>query len=166
MMEYRLLKLDKSLRSRLKKPFGRLLKDVRDLETSSHMLICVGDRVSEEALNAGLRPKIIVYDGKVMREDVEIPSVILDYPGREVRVKNPPGSLTSEVFEVLEEALGSDSQSKIFVDGEEDMVSVAAVSLAPLGSTVIYGQPDEGLVVVEVNEDSKMKVEKIMEQMV
>ncbi len=160
------LKLTHPLRSVLKKPFGKLLQDVRDIKAGSQMLICVGDSVSEKALLAGFRPKIIVYDGKIKRKDIEIPSIVKEHRAEELRVSNPAGYLMPEVFSALEEAFSSDTEYKIFVDGEEDLVSLAAIELAPEHSVVIYGQPDEGFVAVEVDEVKKKQVKDIMEQMI
>ncbi len=165
-MEYRLLRLPSSLRRELKKPFGRVLGDIRELDIGLDILVCVGDRVSDDVLEAGLKPRIIVYDCRIKRERIELPSSIKNHKAELVKVKNPPGSLTPEVFNVLERALGSGLEYKIFVDGEEDLVALAAIKLAPLGSFVVYGQPGEGLVAVEVDGVMKDKVDKIMEQMV
>ncbi len=165
-MEYRLLRLPLSLRRELKKPFGRVLDDIRELDIESGILICVGDRVSADALEAGLEPKIIVYDSRIKRESIKLPSSIRNHRAELVEVKNPAGYLTPEAFSALEKALGSDLGYKIFIEGEEDLVALAAIKLAPLGSLVIYGQPGEGLVAVEVDGVMKGKVDKIMEQMV
>ncbi len=178
-MEYKLLNIDKPLkkplkltpllRRKLKKPFGRLFKDIEDIKTEidSQIIICVGDKVSEEALRAGIEPKIIVYDGKIMRRDVKIPDIIKNFEGREIRIKNPAGYITPEVFDVLDRILNSKPQFrfKIFIDGEEDLVSIAAINLAPVGSLVIYGQPNEGLVLVRVDKNRKERIEKIIRQM-
>ncbi|OYT53648.1 MAG: hypothetical protein B6U72_05135 [Candidatus Altiarchaeales archaeon ex4484_2] len=165
-MEYRLLRLPSSLRRELKKPFGRVLGDVRELDAESDIIICVGDRVSVDVLEAGLKPRVIVYDCRIKRESIELPSSIKKHKAKLVEVKNPPGSLTPEAFNALERALDSGLEYKIFVDGEEDLVALAAIKLAPLGSLVVYGQPGEGLVAVEVDGVMKEKVNKIMEQMV
>jgi len=80
-----------------------------------------------------------------------------DSPG--VKVTNPPGHITNELVNAVKEAyLGiiKDGKQRIIeVDGEEDLAGVPAVLLAPLGSLVLYGQPGEGVVVVEVTEERK-----------
>ena len=40
---------------------------------------------------------------------------------------------------------------KIVVEGEEDLATLPAILYAPPGSVVVYGQPDEGSVLVKVN---------------
>jgi hypothetical protein len=45
----------------------------------------------------------------------------------------------------------------LFVDGEEDLAAVVLQLLLPLGATIYYGQPNEGLVRWQVTEESKEK---------
>ena len=55
---------------------------------------------------------------------------------------------------------------KIVVDGEEDLATLPAILYAPLGSVVIYGQPNEGSVLVNVTSEMKLKIDKFMKQMI
>ena len=50
------------------------------------------------------------------------------------------------------------------IEGEDDLITLLAVFLAPLGSLIIYGQPNEGLVVVEVKESKKQQARQYLEQ--
>jgi len=43
------------------------------------------------------------------------------------------------------------------VTGEEDLLALPAIVLAPLGSVVLYGQYDKGVVINEVTEELKKK---------
>jgi Uncharacterized protein conserved in archaea len=52
----------------------------------------------------------------------------------------------------------------IIVDGEEDLAALSAIFLAPENTKVIYGMPDEGVVVVD-SSDSKEKVKKLLKKM-
>ena len=53
----------------------------------------------------------------------------------------------------------------IIVNGEEDLFTLPAILYAPVGTSVLYGQPDEGLVVVSVNNSLKTKVRNILIEM-
>jgi len=88
------------------------------------------------------------------------------YPAEELHVKNPAGGITSEAFNAIKDALTSKKKTKIFVEGEEDLLILAAINQAPMGTYVLYGQPDEGAVLVEVNAKTKDLVEKIFAEMV
>ncbi|RLI90544.1 MAG: DUF359 domain-containing protein [Candidatus Altiarchaeales archaeon] len=159
------LRLPKHLRKKLKKPFGHLISSIDELEIESEIIICVGDKTSEEALKRGIKPKICVYDGKIKRKDIKIPLVIKNFAAKEIEIKNPPGSLTDESFDAVNLALKSESNFKIKVDGEEDLITLAVIDLAPLNSLVLYGQPDEGVVVVRVDNKNKIKVRSILKEM-
>ena len=170
------LKLPKHLRSRLKIPFGDLITKVCDLKDklgidlanksiNANKIICVGDRVCEVTVTQGIVPDICVYDGKIMRRVIEIPDVIRDLDAIEIHAKNPAGYLSSEAFNAMEEALMSESNVKIIIAGEEDLVTLAAIDLAPLGSIILYGQPNEGMVVVMVNKNIKKVVKEILKEM-
>ena len=165
-----MLKLTSHLIRRiLKKPLGRVTNIpelVKSLENKGD-IICVGDETSKLALDAGLRPKICVCDGKVRRKFVGIPEIIKKYAEEvgEIRVGNPPSYLTPEAFNGMQKALESGKNTVIFVDGEEDLITLAAIKLASKGALVLYGQPDEGLVVVEVDDEIKDKVDGIMGDM-
>ncbi len=52
------------------------------------------------------------------------------------------------------------------VDGEEDLATLPAILYAPLGSAVVYGQPNEGSVLVMVTPEKKKQIENLMKQMI
>lgn len=159
------MKLPKSLRAELKKPLGTIHPDIDLSMFEKDVVVCVGDQVTWQALDAGINPKIIVYDGLIKRQRVEIPGNVSSYGGRIVELDNPAATLNTEVFPVIEEAFESDSPTRISVDGEEDLIALAVIKVAPIGVIVLYGQPDEGVVVVRVDESVKIKVEKYLRQM-
>jgi uncharacterized protein (UPF0218 family) len=53
----------------------------------------------------------------------------------------------------------------IEVEGEEDLATLACLDLLPKGGTVVYGQPDAGLVVVKVDQAIKRKVKEMLREM-
>ncbi len=74
--------------------------------------------------------------------------------------------LLQKVFEIISEAFEKKDSTKIFVDGEEDLITLAVITTAPNGTLVVYGQPGEGMVFVEVDDDIKDKVNNFLEEMV
>jgi uncharacterized protein (UPF0218 family) len=50
---------------------------------------------------------------------------------------------------------------QIVIDGEEDIVALPFLMFAPVDWVVCYGQPNEGLVIVKITEDSKKRAESI-----
>ncbi len=158
--------LTSQLRKKLKKPLGQVVSEIKKTTFGEDkIIICVGDETSEKILKLGISPKICIYDGKIGRKKIEIPQEIKNFKAHLLQVKNPAGRLNREVFQRIAEGLKSGGSVKIYVDGEEDLSTLAAINLSPLNSIVLYGQPNQGLVVVEVNEKVKKEVEKILEEM-
>jgi len=162
------LELPEEVRPLLKRPLGQLFPNVaaaierlRQLHPSR--LIAVGDVVTADLLEAGLRPDVAVVDMKVMRlpVDEKTKRAVDAFEATVVRVKNQAGSITPELREALEAAK---PPLKIVVEGEEDLATLPAVLSAPLGSAVVYGQPGEGLVLVEVTEPKRREFEMLLKQ--
>lgn len=160
------LVLTERLRSDLKKPFGELFDSVDEIKEQLHSkyIISVGDKISEALIERGILPHICIFDGKTKRVEIDTPN-ITEFEAVKVRIRNPPGHITREAFTALEKAISSEERTKVFVEGEEDLLSLAAASLAPEGAVVLYGQPDEGVVVIEVNANTKQRIEKIFCEM-
>ena len=55
---------------------------------------------------------------------------------------------------------------RILVDGEEDLLVIPVCIHAPDYAIIMYGQPNEGLVVVKINEEIKKKTKSILECMI
>ncbi len=163
-----MLKLPDEVRPLLKRPLGQLFSSVTTAieylqQLRPTRLIAVGDIVTAELLEAGLMLDVAVVDFVVMRSPVDkkIRRTIDLFDAKIVRVKNPAGTITQELRAVLDEAK---PPLKIIVDGEEDLATLPAVLSAPLGSVVVYGQPYEGVVIVEVTESKRREFEALLEQ--
>jgi uncharacterized protein (UPF0218 family) len=81
-------------------------------------------------------------------------------------VKNPAATLTKELMDLIGDSLKGKVRVKIIVDGEEDLATLPAILYAPLGSVVVYGQPNEGSVLVKVTPEKKRHVEEFMNRMI
>lgn len=167
-----LYRLTPELRRRLKKPIGTLirgsfskttekLKDLMEKEDPL-MIISVGDRISENLTKNNMFPKLSIVDNKVMRKRIQPIAIVAD---EVLYVKNPQGTITEEALTTIQEALTRNCRVKIVVDGEEDLLTLAAVLHAPEDSFVLYGQPIQGIVVVKVTEQKKKEVTEILRAM-
>ena len=83
-----------------------------------------------------------------------------------IRVQNPPATLSKELIDLIQTSLDSDERIKIVVEGEEDLATLPAILYAPLGSVVVYGQPNEGSVLVDVTSERKQHIEEFMKRMI
>ncbi|MCS7119704.1 MAG: GTP-dependent dephospho-CoA kinase family protein [Nitrososphaerota archaeon] len=160
------------LRAELKRPLGLLLKNsntpavekLRDILEAKKpkKLIAVGDRVSRDLLKNGIRPDMVIIDYKIMREPVDP----LDFQAEKTfHLENRAGTISEDSWKIIGDAARYNGTTKIVVEGEEDLLTLVAVSCSPSGSLVIYGQPREGIVVVEVTDSAKEKVKDIIRRM-
>jgi hypothetical protein len=168
----RALRLREDQRQLLKRPLGRLIKGRpdevrRELEAvlagRKDPLIVVGDVVSSTVSKLAPERAVYVTDGRTLREATSEVRPEVDLV---VRCRNEPGTISREAFEAIGDAIRSGKRVHVVVEGEEDLLALAAVHLSPLGGVVVYGQPGEGVVVVEVNEEVKAFAESILRSMV
>jgi uncharacterized protein (UPF0218 family) len=121
-----------------------------------------GDRVTTDAIRLGNLPLIGVVDGKTQRHEPVDTSVFARLAARRHRhVRNPAGMLTDALRRAVREMV-ADGGGLLEVDGEEDLASLALVESMPLGSTVAYGVPGEGVMLVTVDEASKEHVRGLL----
>ncbi|MFB6132130.1 MAG: GTP-dependent dephospho-CoA kinase family protein [Halanaeroarchaeum sp.] len=152
--------LPESARASFKDPLGPVFTGTDALlEDAGSPIVTVGDVVTFHLERAGVTPHVAVVDGISEREPVsdDIERGIPDTE-REVTLENPPGTLTEPLLRALGEALESDSTTLVRVDGEEDLAALPAVLMAPVGASVVYGQPGEGMVRADVNDARRERV--------
>lgn len=156
------------LRPRLKKPYGKLypgnhpsiVGQFKDLFDESSV-IAVGDVTTYNLFKAGARPRLCFIDQCTKRTAVSksIAAVTSRADYVNICVKNPPGMISGEMVLAIKEALASSEKHIcICVDGEEDLATIPVIALCAVGSLVLYGQPDEGLVCVKVTEEKKAEM--------
>ena len=162
-------KLPERLRPELAKPLGRLFtvaevggRDFERLVKESSMVIAVGDRVTETLGGLGRTPDVQVVDGRENRKGRKVPDVPY---ARLIRVDNPAGTLTGGTIQGIRDALEGKKPSRVMVDGEEDLVAIPVIALAPVSAVVFYGQPGEGIVAVKADAKAKARNRVILAQM-
>lgn len=126
------------------------------------MITTVGDETTERVFMAGITPDVQIVDGKSMRKFRPFP--VGSYK-EEKRVVNDPGRISEQAMSVMIESYQGNRPVRIIVDGEEDLLALPAINLSPIGAIVLYGQPKEGIVMVEVNSKVKQKVQAILKEM-
>ena len=156
---------------RLKEPFGRLLpgtpaKTMSVLsrivsQTRPRRITAVGDVVSRETLVAGIDVNLRILDHISMRR----PTAAFNLKVKKTyHVKNPAGVISLEAWDTIKRAM-NDEEALIVVEGEEDLLALPCIVESPNGSLVIYGQPSQGLVVVETNSLVKNEASRILARM-
>ena len=161
--------LPENLRAALAKPMGRLFaagevkgSEFAELVRNAAMVITVGDRVTDTVGAMGRAPDVQVVDSKENRRGREPPAV--PYV-RLIRASNRAGTLSDEVIDAVRTALDGEKPARVLVDGEEDLVAIPVIALAPTDAVVLYGQPGEGIVAVRPDQQTKARNRSILSQM-
>ena len=161
-------RLPPALRPVLATPFGPVHATDAAVAAAraTHLLVAVGDVVTQTLLDHGVVPKVMVVDG-VTQRGTKVEAALRGLPpgAREARVRNPPAEITPELVDALRGALAAEGPTVVIVQGEEDLAALPAMILAEDGAIVCYGQPREGVVVVVVTPVVRQKAKDILTQM-
>jgi uncharacterized protein (UPF0218 family) len=126
------------------------------------MVITVGDRVTDTLGALGRTPDVQIVDGVERREKRKPPDVPY---ARLIKVKNPAGTLTEDSIDGVRRAFSGEKPVRVEVEGEEDLMAMLAIAMAPVSAVIFYGQPGVGVVVVKANGDSKSRTRAILAEM-
>jgi len=135
---------------------------------SSTKLISVGDVITFHLLESGIIPDICIVDDRTKREPASerVLCGTKHTAFTQVSVDNPAGVITEDLINVIDDALASDRHVRIFVRGEEDLAALPAILMAPINSVVLYGQPDEGVVLVKITKSKKDEIRRLLIQII
>jgi len=53
----------------------------------------------------------------------------------------------------------------LMINGEEDLLVIPACIFAPENSIVLYGQPNQGLVIVKITPEIRNKTQRLLDSM-
>ena len=125
------------------------------------LTIAVGDIAVMTLIKQGLNPDLAIIDLKTKRQLFVTKPHQLGLRRRVNQVvANPPGTITTALVKSLLKSFKKGQL--IIVRGEEDLAVLPAILLSPLTTVVIYGQPDQGLVYLTINEKLKEKTAKLI----
>lgn len=165
--------LRRNLRILLKYPLGALLSSAPEISYKlliqylnflrPRKIIAVGDFVTNNLVNRGIYPDIIVIDGKVERKKykIEINTSIYTI----IKIKNPPSTLNIEIFKLCDEISKDNRRYMVIVDGEEDLLTLPLIYYSPETSVVVYGLPKLGVVITPCDKSKKRFVKKVLRLM-
>lgn len=171
------LSLPQNLRSELRKPVGAVITDMEKIKKNisamlkDSLLISVGDIVTKSLRDINCIPDIEIIDFKTRRSSID-DKLINQYKktGQKIYV-NEPGYITKEVVDACLKAVNDSiinrKKASIIIEGEEDLLTLPAILLAPLHSYVYYGQFDLNAVIeVEITEQKKQLVSGLLEKFI
>ncbi|RLG58523.1 MAG: hypothetical protein DRN88_00510 [Candidatus Hydrothermarchaeota archaeon] len=103
----------------------------------------------------GISPHLAIIDLKTKRKKI---------PGKKLKevtkVNNPAGKITHELWSTVKEKIKEGGI--ILIEGEEDLAVLPCILEAEEGTLVLYGQPSEGVVKVNIDKDIKEKAKKLL----
>jgi GTP-dependent dephospho-CoA kinase len=165
------VKLPNSLRDQLKTPLGLLLLDsqadksnIQKHISNNSYIITVGDRTTEKMLSFGLTPSLQIIDNQEKRVK-KTESKTSDAMYTELVCNNPAAEITFESIEVIKKAFTSKIPVRLTVKGEEDLLVIPVCIHAPENAVVLYGQPNQGLVIVQITSEIRNKTQRFLDTM-
>lgn len=160
-----MFKIDVNSLDEFKKPLGELYADFEDaipMIKEAGFLISVGDQTLKNLIDNDLYPNLGIIDNRIQRKDHNHDIIRTE---NILNADNPAGTITENLWETIEQAISltlKDSEKRIIeVKGEEDLAVIPCLLVAPEDAVVLYGQPNEGLVLVNVC-DGKEKALRLM----
>lgn len=155
------------LRDELKAPLGILLKDTSKENISKHIpqnsyIITVGDATTEKMLQYGFAPSLQIVDGYEKRSK-RIPP---QSNATKISCDNPAAQITTSSIHAIKEGFSTNPPVQILVTGEEDLLVIPVCIYAPENSIVLYGQPNEGLVIVPITQEIRNKTKNLLNRMI
>jgi len=159
-----MLSLPPEKRHLFQAPFGTLFSGIPEAEDllRGRKVFAVGDVVTRNLLGHGIQPSVSIVDGYTMRLPCDEPAGPFSWT---CTAKNPAGTITGDLVRCIVLALERPG-SLIRVEGEEDLAVIPLVLRAPEGSALVYGQPNQGVVVRIIDAAARSDAERLLSQFV
>lgn len=178
--------LPEALRRELGAAFGPVVQSSELVAAIGHadIVLAVGDVVSLTLKTLGVTPRLFVCDYQTQRglpdkksgvgamaaaaKDASNEKTLYElelgsWGELAFRVRNPAASITREAWDAIRLGLQHDEGPvRVVVEGEEDLLGIPCFLEAPVGSVVLYGMPNQGVVVVRVDAAFKAKVAALL----
>ena len=163
------VKLPDSLRDQLKIPLGILLpigqdnkRNIQKYLSDNSYIITVGDRTTEKLIDFDLIPSLQIIDGlekRIKRDIIKLGDAF------ELKIDNPAAEITLQSIEIIKKAFTMNSPIRLTVNGEEDLLVLPVCIHAPENSVILYGQPNKGLVLIQITAEIRNKAQALLNLM-
>ena len=163
------MKLPDSLRDQLKIPLGILLpigqdnkRNIQKYLSDDSFIITVGDRTTEKMIDFDLIPSLQIIDGlekRIKRDIIKLGDAF------ELKIDNPAAEITLQSIEIIKKAFTMNPPIRLTVNGEEDLLVLPVCIHAPENSVILYGQPNKGLVLVQITAEIRNKAQALLDLM-
>ncbi len=163
------MKLPENIREQFKTPLGVLLpEDKADKEhileflTDDSYIVTVGDRTTEKMIEYDLIPSLQIVDGQEKRKKRDLPKL---ENITTLTCDNPAATIAESSIDLIKKAFTAKPPVRILVNGEEDLLVIPVCIHAPENAIIMYGQPNEGLVIVKVTQEIRNKTQELLDLM-
>lgn len=160
--------LPQDIRAAFQEPFGKVISEA-PTDVDGAKTITIGDITTQKFNSGSIKQFLSIVDFLVQRQKTFAKLEDLGFEDNQSvnSVKNPPASITPELFNGIKNAfaLKDKDRNVILVEGEEDLAVLPVILVSPLGYSVFYGQPNTGLVRVNVTEEIKEKAYNLIERL-
>jgi GTP-dependent dephospho-CoA kinase len=165
------------VRQRVKTPLGELIEDrfvtkeaissrVPKKSARPTILVSVGDRSTERLVEFSIEHQLEIVD-RVEKRNVRREIPFSGSVEKMLFAKNEPGTISAESLLALRTALDQIEEDpslpiRIQIDGEEDLLTLPVLAYFPPETIVLYGQPGEGMVIVQAKGEPRMEAWDIL----
>lgn len=159
--------LPEKLRNKLQSPWGRIVKDIPE-GIDDNKTVVVGDACALFFNKKSRKQFLSIIDFLIKREERFKNLSELGFDNiNPIRIKNPSGIITAELFVAIKEVFVNNRQENIIlIDGEDDLAVLPIILIAPLGFNIFYGQPNVGMVYVKITEELKEKAYNLISKFI
>jgi len=153
--------LPERLRGRLQKVWGVSIFGSRGQVEKKFRQIVAGKGVKKiisvgDYCSSALPCQVKIFDGKIRRKKTK------KKINFSLTCSNPAGTIQPECWDILKKAIAG--EKNVFVKGEEDLLVIPAVLMAPLGAAVVYGCPKKGVCLIDVTSEAKKSFKELLKK--
>ena len=134
----------------------------------SQFIATVGDICTIKIIKEIRIPNLMIVDYKTKRK-VNLSNrqkkFIDNIECNTIELTNEAGTISKELDDQIKKAISKNKRTKIIVNGEEDLATLPVIKHCQIGAKVIYGMPDRGMVVVDVNQQAKKRANDFLNRM-
>jgi pantetheine-phosphate adenylyltransferase len=150
------LTLNTKQRDFFSKPQGKIVD--KPSNANNHLIWLIGDGTLEKFITHRWFYNLGVYDK--INQRLSHNSKLIASIKPDDKIGNKAGTISKKMVTSLVRLIKNQdltTTKHLLVNGEEDLAAVALFLLAPLGTKIYYGQPNSGLIEVEITEKFKDK---------
>ncbi len=134
----------------------------------SEFIATVGDICTIKIIEEIRVPDLMIIDYKTKRNikltEKQV-NIIKNIKCKTIEISNEAGTISKELYKEIKKSISNSKKTKIIIDGEEDLATLPVIKHCRVGAKVIYGMPDKGMVVVDVNQQTKERANKLLRRM-